>query len=99
MAMKNEDLEFSDYGRSPRFVEGWWILPALIAIVLVASLISRAAAAQPAPSFDTQAAQQELMSSISTNLQLRSALLATQDQLTKAQAEIKRLSEPKEEKK
>ncbi len=24
------DLEFSDYGRSPRFVAGWWILPGLV---------------------------------------------------------------------
>lgn len=23
-----EDLEWSDYGRSPRFVSGWYILPA-----------------------------------------------------------------------
>jgi len=23
-------LEFSDYGRSPRFVSGWWIVPGLL---------------------------------------------------------------------
>jgi hypothetical protein len=23
-------LEFSDYGRSPRFVSGWWIMPGLL---------------------------------------------------------------------
>jgi hypothetical protein len=25
-----DDLEFSDYGRSPRFVSGWWIVPGLL---------------------------------------------------------------------
>jgi hypothetical protein len=29
------DLEFSDYGRSPRFVAGWWILPGLLVGVLL----------------------------------------------------------------
>jgi hypothetical protein len=24
------DLEFSDYGRSRRFVSGWWIVPGLL---------------------------------------------------------------------
>jgi len=24
------DLEFSDYGRDPRFLQGWWILPGLL---------------------------------------------------------------------
>ena len=23
------DLEFSDYGRDPRFLPGWWVVPAL----------------------------------------------------------------------
>ena len=24
------ELEFSDYGRDPRFVSGWWIVPGLL---------------------------------------------------------------------
>ena len=24
------DLEFSDYGRDPRFLQGWWILPGVL---------------------------------------------------------------------
>jgi hypothetical protein len=24
------DLEFSDHGRDPRFVSGWWIVPGLV---------------------------------------------------------------------
>ena len=24
------DLEFSDYGRDPRFMPGWWILPGVL---------------------------------------------------------------------
>ncbi len=30
------DLEFSDYGRDPRFVPGWWILPGTcLSVVLI----------------------------------------------------------------
>jgi hypothetical protein len=29
------DLEFSDYGRSPRFVTGWWIVPGFIVSALL----------------------------------------------------------------
>ena len=24
------DLEYSDYGRDPRFLQGWWILPGML---------------------------------------------------------------------
>ena len=26
------DLEFSDCGRSPRFVAGWWVVPGLLVV-------------------------------------------------------------------
>jgi len=28
------DLEFSDYGRDPRFLPGWWIVPTCFLIVV-----------------------------------------------------------------
>jgi hypothetical protein len=35
------DLEFSEYGRSPRFLPGWYILPGAIGglLVIVAALL------------------------------------------------------------
>lgn len=33
------DLEFSDYGRDPRFLPGWWIVPALLGTVVIVSLL------------------------------------------------------------
>jgi hypothetical protein len=34
------DLEFSDYGRDPRFVVGWWIVPGLIPSLAIISLVA-----------------------------------------------------------
>ncbi len=30
------ELEFSDYGRDPRFQSGWWILPGLTVVGFIA---------------------------------------------------------------
>lgn len=35
MNTKDHDLEFSDFGRSPRFLPGWYILPTLIVGALI----------------------------------------------------------------
>lgn len=38
--LKSDDLEFSEYGRDPRFGPAWWIMPALLIAVISISAIS-----------------------------------------------------------
>jgi hypothetical protein len=34
------DLEFSDYGRDPHFLPGWYILPGIVAgVIVIASVL------------------------------------------------------------
>ena len=61
---------------------------------LVGAAIGTAVAYAQAPATpETQALQQSLFTEINTNLQLRTALISTQEQLAKAQAEVKRLTD------
>jgi hypothetical protein len=34
------DLEFSDYGRDPRFLPGWWIFPGMLIGAALASWVA-----------------------------------------------------------
>ena len=37
-----DDLEFSDYGRSPYFGNGWWIIPGLLLALMLLGLVALA---------------------------------------------------------
>lgn len=83
--------EFSDYGRSPRFQSGWWILSGIAVVVLVFALLANAARAQEA-SPTLQALSQRLMSEINSNLQCSTNLIELQAKLTHAVADVDRLT-------
>ena len=36
---RSDDLEFSDFGRDPRYPPAWWILPILVVVGIVAAVL------------------------------------------------------------
>jgi hypothetical protein len=36
----SDDLEFSEYGRDPRFGPAWWLMPVLLLVVIWVGAIS-----------------------------------------------------------
>ena len=49
---KNDDLEFSDFGRSPRFLPGWWIPATFIAAAVAIAIYASPAKAAPESKID-----------------------------------------------
>ena len=75
------DLEFSDYGRSSRFVPGWWIIPGfVVAAVFWLALVTYAYSQVPAPlvSPELQALQARVLNEVSNNLQCNATAIALQ---------------------
>lgn len=77
--MKKQDLEFSDFGRSPRFLPGWWIAPALAVAVLLALAIPAFAVdfATPIKTIDGTEMRKEDKSILTINEVTQNALLAS----------------------